>query len=63
MSSLNFQIRYRWQIAPLSDLFIVYTKADSNNTDLLPFDDLLRQSWQNPLVDQLVIKLRYRIGS
>lgn len=63
VSSLNFQIRYRWQIAPLSDLFIVYTKADSNNTDLLPFDDLLRQSWQNPLVDQLVIKLRYRIGS
>ncbi len=63
LSSLNFQIRYRWQIAPLSDLFIVYTKGDGRRTELSDFSDLFRQSWQEPLGDQLIIKLRYRLGS
>jgi len=62
-SQLNFQIRYRWQIAPLSDLFIVYTKGDNSRTDLQEFDDMFRDSWNNPIGDQLVVKLRYRIGS
>jgi len=63
ISTLNFQVRYRWQIAPLSDLFIVYTKGDSRRTGLQEFSDLFQGSWQDPLVDQLVIKLRYRFGS
>ena len=63
ISQLNFQIRYRWQIAPLSDLFIVYTKGDKQRTGLQQFDDLFRDNWNNPLGDQLVIKLRYRLGS
>jgi len=64
VSQLNFQIRYRWQIAPLSDLFVVYTKGDfARFDDLIGFGDLFRQSWSNPLGDMLVIKLRYRVGS
>jgi len=63
VSQLNFQIRYRWQIAPLSDLFIVYTKGDRRRTDLMEFNDLFRDNWNNPLGDQLIIKLRYRLGS
>ncbi len=63
VSQLNFQVRYRWQIAPLSDLFIVYTKGDRQRTGLMEFDDLFRENWNNPLGDQLVIKLRYRMGS
>lgn len=63
ISTLNFQVRYRWQIAPLSDLFIVYTKGDSRRPDLQGFSDLFQNSWQDPLGDQLVIKLRYRLGS
>jgi hypothetical protein len=63
ISQLNFQIRYRWQIAPLSDLYIVYTKGDKERTGLRDFDDLFRDNWNNPLGDQLVIKLRYRLGS
>ncbi len=63
ISQLNFQIRYRWQIAPLSDLFIVYTKGDKERTGLQSFDELFRDNWNNPLGDQLVIKLRYRLGS
>ena len=64
ISQLTFQVRYRWQIAPLSDLFIVYTKGDSSDYDgLVEFDDMFRESWDNPLGDMLVIKLRYRIGT
>jgi hypothetical protein len=63
ISELNFQARYRWQIAPLSDLFVVYTKGDSRLTNLQSFDELFEQSWNVPLVDQLVVKLRYRWGS
>ena len=63
VSELTFQVRYRWQIAPLSDLYVVYTRGDSRETDLMSYGDLLRESWRNPLGDQLVVKLRYRFGS
>jgi hypothetical protein len=63
VSQLNFQIRYRWQIAPLSDLYIVYTKGDNQKTDLMSFSDLFSDNWNNPLGEFLVVKLRYRIGS
>jgi hypothetical protein len=63
LSQLNFQLRYRWQIAPLSDLFIVYTKADQRRTGLSDFSTLFQDSWTEPLGDQLIIKLRYRLGS
>lgn len=63
VSQLNFQVRYRWQIAPLSDLFVVYTKGDRQRTGLMAFDDLFRDNWNDPLGDQLVVKLRYRLGS
>lgn len=63
ISQLNFQLRYRWQIAPLSDLFVVYTKADQRRTALTDFDTLFQASWTEPLGDQLVVKLRYRFGS
>jgi hypothetical protein len=63
LSQLNFQLRYRWQIAPLSDLFIVYTKSDSRRLPFAEFSDLFRESWDEPVGDQLVIKLRYRLGS
>ena len=63
LSQLNFQLRYRWQIAPLSDLFIVYTKGDNRRSALMQFDEMFENSWDNPLGSQLVVKLRYRLGS
>lgn len=63
ISTLNFQVRYRWQIAPLSDLFVVYTKGDSRRITRDTFGDIFQDSWQDPLADQFVIKLRYRLGS
>ena len=63
LSRLTAQLRYRWEIAPLSDLFIVYTRGSN-----LPgrvddgFDDLFQDSLDEPLIDYFVIKLRYRFG-
>lgn len=64
ISRLSFQARYRWEIAPLSDLFVVYTRG--GNLPGNRFDDypgLLQQAWSEPVVDTIVVKLRYRFGS
>ena len=64
ISRLTFQARYRWEIAPLSDLFVVYTRG--SNVDSRPqdsFSRLIRSSWSERLVDVFVIKLRYRLGN
>jgi hypothetical protein len=64
ISRMTFQARYRWEIAPLSDLFIVYTRGGNlpgNTFD--EYSGLLQNAWTDPVVDTLVIKLRYRLGS
>jgi len=63
ISDLVIQARYRWEIAPMSDLFVVY-----NRTGGLPgpyrgeFFDLLETSFETPLEEGILIKLRYRFG-
>jgi len=64
VSRVNLQVRYRWEIAPLSDLFLVYTRASS--LDSAPgsdFGELFSDSFNQPFAEQLVLKLRYRLGS
>ena len=64
ISRLTFQARYRWQIAPLSDLFVVYTRGSNlPSNSFNTFQDLLEQSWNDRIVDTIAIKLRYRLGS
>jgi len=64
ISRFTFQARYRWEIAPLSDLFIVYTRgANLPRNSFTTFQDLLEQSWNDRIVDSVAIKLRYRFGS
>jgi len=64
ISRLTTQLRYRWEIAPLSDLFIVYTRGSNlPNRGFDDFDNLFRDALNDPLVDRLVVKLRYRFGS
>ncbi|MEQ8953419.1 MAG: DUF5916 domain-containing protein [Gammaproteobacteria bacterium] len=61
ISRLTFQARYRWEIAPLSDLCIVYTRgANLPGNSFLTFQDLLEQSWNDRIVDSVAVKLRYR---
>jgi hypothetical protein len=63
ISRVTAQLRYRWEIAPLSDLFFVYTRG-SNLPDRGQdeFNDLFVDSLTEPVVDLFVIKLRYRFG-
>lgn len=64
ISRLTFQARYRWEIAPLSDLFVVYTRG--SNLATVPensFERSFRDALRNPIVDVFVIKLRYRLGN
>ena len=63
ISRLNFQVRYRWQIAPLSDLFVVYTRDGLGGNPQSNFQALFDDVWEDPVGDQLVVKLRYRLGS
>lgn len=64
ISRLAFQARYRWEIAPLSDLFVVYTRGGNLPRDsFLGFRDLLERSWNQPVADAVAVKLRYRFGS
>ncbi|MCB1644205.1 MAG: hypothetical protein KDI36_02065 [Pseudomonadales bacterium] len=64
ISRLTFQARYRWEIAPLSDLFVVYTRgSDVDSRPDESFGSLVRDSWTERLVDVLVVKLRYRIST
>ena len=65
VSQYSLQARYRWEIAPLSDLFLVYTRQASLRDALgnAGFNDLFDHAWENPLADIFVMKIRYRFGS
>jgi len=65
ISTLNFQLRYRWEIAPMSDLFLVYTK-NGLQRGLLPveeFADMFSDVYDEPVSEQFVMKIRYRFGN
>ncbi|MFM7118708.1 MAG: DUF5916 domain-containing protein [Gammaproteobacteria bacterium] len=65
LSQYSFQARYRWEMAPLSDLFIVYTRQGDLPAALMDesFGDIFSNAWDQPLADYLVLKVRYRFGS
>lgn len=65
ISSVILQIRYRWQIAPLSDLFVVYNRGGSLPTASVDtgFRSLLGETFDQPDHQALIVKLRYRFGS
>ena len=64
VSLLTTQLRYRWEIAPLTDFFLVYNRGNTlPNQVEKPFADLFQDAFQDPIVDSLVAKFRYRFGS
>lgn len=64
VSQMTSQLRYRWEIAPLSDLFIVYTRGSNlpnrHNDD---FGTLFKEAFNQPVIETFTIKLRYRLSS
>ena len=63
LSQLSMQLRYRWEIAPLSDVFLVYTRLADRTLPLQSFGDTFRGGYDNPLADFFILKIRYRFGS
>lgn len=64
VSRLSFQARYRWELAPLSDLFFVYTRGGNlARTFEDDYMGLFEHAWNDKIVDNWVLKLRYRLGS
>ena len=64
ISRLTAQLRYRWELGPLSDFFAVYTRGSSlGNRAGSPFGDLFVDALEEPIVDVFVMKLRYRFGN
>lgn len=66
---LTTQLRYRWEIAPLTDFFLVYNRGNSlrnaleSSADEIELNDLLSDSFNEPVIDTFVAKLRYRFGN
>ena len=61
LNQLGFQVRYRRELAPLSDLFVVYARGSEVEDDPSGrFSTLARESLSNATVHQLALKLRYR---
>jgi hypothetical protein len=64
ISRITTQLRYRWEIGPLSDLFLVYTRGSNlDNRMRDEFGNLFRDALDEPVIDFFTMKLRYRFGS
>ena len=62
VSDSALQIRYRYKIAPLSDIYLVYSRGgsggeDSNREDVL---GLFNNAWDNPVSEHIQARIRYR---
>ena len=63
ISRMTAQFRYRWEISPLSDLFVVYTRGGNLEDGVHDsFSGLFRDALAKPVIDLFTIKLRYRLG-
>ena len=63
VSQVSLQFRYRWEIAPLSDLFLVYTRLVDSIGSIKSFKNIFTDGYDHPFEDLFVVKLRYRFGS
>lgn len=64
ISRLVLQARYRWEFSPMSDVFLVYTKNASLPDPLnRSFGTAFIETFDHPVSEQVVVKLRHRLGS
>ena len=64
VSVLTTQLRYRWEIAPLTDFFFVYNRGNSLPNEIdSPFDDLFDNVLRDPIINSVVAKIRWRFGN
>ena len=63
LSETAFQVRYKYEFSPLSNLYVVYTRGGKltnlfNQTD--NFEDIYSDAWTNETLDKFIIKLRLK---
>ena len=64
VSLLTAQIRYRWEIAPLTDFYLVYNHSGNLPNQInSSTSDLFTDTIENPLEKSFIAKLRYRFGN
>lgn len=64
ISRMNLQLRYRWELAPMSDLFVVYSKrAALPDAVVYGFAEQLTNTFVHPTAEGLVVKYRHHLGS
>ena len=54
------QIRYKYEFAPLCDLFVVYNRAGLFTGTPEAWDDTIFDGWDKRDVDKFLVKIRYR---
>lgn len=62
LSDVALQLRYRYELAPLSDIYLVYTRGavlEDNNADRGP-RQLFSDGWSEVNTNSIVAKIRYR---
>ena len=61
LGKLGFQIRYRYEIDPLSNIYLVYTRGGSYFfDDAADTSKIFRTTWQEPEGNVFSAKIRYR---
>ena len=66
ISRMNMQLRYHWEIAPLSDVFLVYTRDAELPTGTAAgesFAALFTETLDDTIGEHFAVKFRYRFGS
>jgi hypothetical protein len=63
LSETAFQIRYKYEFSPLSNLYVVYTRGGKlsstfNQND--NFSDLYSGAWTNQTLDKFIVKMRLK---
>jgi len=64
LNNLGFQIRYRYELAPLSDLYVVYSRGGSGFEYNDPQDpaSLLGDAFSLRDTEMFLVKLSYRFS-
>ena len=59
----SFQIRYKYEIAPLSNIYLVYTKGGSvlDDESEKSTSELFKDPWNNPENEILSLKFRLKL--
>ena len=62
VSENSLQMRYRYEISPLSYFYLVYTRGYSfyDDTDAFTYEDLYQDSWENPSNEVFTLKVRFK---